>query len=366
MSNIVAILANNTSITLYRFRKELIDRLLKQNTRVVIIAPYAKETKKFVSMGCECIDMEVDRRGTNFISDVKLCFLYYKVLSKLRPDVVLTYTIKPNIYGGIVARLLSIPYISNITGLGTALEGDGRLKKLSIILYKIATKSINCLFFQNIENLKFFEANVSTIIPKKLIPGSGVNLKHFTKLPYPEVDTIEFVYVGRLMQTKGIEEYFAAARLVVAQRSNVKFHVCGFCEDEYHDRLSELLAEGVVEYHENLDDVRGFYKSTHCLINPSYHEGMSNVLLEAAASARPVLATKISGCKETFDEGISGFGFESHNVEDLVRVINKFLALDYETKKNMGLAGRAKMENDFSRDIVVKNYMAEIEKCMIS
>jgi galacturonosyltransferase len=236
------------------------------------------------------------------------------------------------------------------------------MQKISIILYKVAFKKVNCIFFQNTENRQFFIDNNIAVDKHRLIPGSGVNLEQFQVLEYPPKNFIEFVFISRIMKQKGIDEYLESADYIRRKYPNTKFHICGFCEEEYEGKLKKLQDQGIIEYHGMMRDVRTILEKTHCIVHPSYHEGMANALLESAASGRPVSASNISGCLETFDEGISGFGFEVKNTTDLIDKLIKFIELSYEQKKAMGIAGRKKMEKEYDRNIVVKAYIEEIEK----
>ncbi|WP_195270236.1 glycosyltransferase family 4 protein [Eubacterium sp. 1001713B170207_170306_E7] len=362
----VLILANN-DIGLYNFRKELIEKLLEKGFEVAIALPYGKKVDQLIQMGCTYYETPIDRHGTNPITDMKLLHNYKKILKEYNPDVVLAYTIKPTIYGGMACQKLGIPYIANITGLGTAVEQGGLKQKLILALYKKAFKKVNMVFFQNQKNQSFFKEQGLSIPNQRLLPGSGVNLNAHCYEPYPEKDdTIRFLFIGRMMKDKGIDELLAAAQIINEKYSHVFFDLIGFCEADYKGKaqLETLHKQKIINYMGHQDAIHEHIKAHHVLIHPSYHEGMANVLLEAAACGRPVLASNIPGCQEAFDEGITGFGFEPKNVDDLVRTIEKFIALPYEVKKAMGIAGRKKMEQEFDRQIVVDAYMEEIENIL--
>jgi len=358
----ILILANN-DLGLYKFRKELLQELVKQY-EVYISLPDGKFVSNLTNLGCKFINTPINRRGTNPITDLKLFLRYIKILKKINPDVVLTYTIKPNIYGGIACRLLKTPYISNITGLGTALENKGLLQKIIVHLYKISLRKAKCVFFQNTENQQFFIDNNISVGKGRLIPGSGVNLEHFQVLDYPASDTIEFVFISRIMKEKGIEQYLEAAEYIKNKYPNTRFHICGFCEEDYQDILEEMQSKGIIVYQGVLDDVREILKITHCTVHPTYYpEGMSNVLLESAACGRPVITTDRSGCREIVDDGVNGYLAKPKDTLDLIKKIEQFIALDFDKKKKMGLAGRKKVEKEFDRQIVVNAYMEEITNC---
>jgi len=356
----VLILVNH-DVVIYNFRKELVERLLKDGYDVFISSPYGERIDELKKMGCKYIEADISRHGTNVIDELKLLLYYKKLMKQIKPDVVLSYTIKPNIYGGMACRFSNIPYIANITGLGTAVENEGIMQKVSVVLYKIAFKKINCLFFQNTENQQFFLYKNIVVDKHRLIPGSGVNLEHFNLMDYPPDETIDFVYISRIMKEKGIDQYLEAAECIRGKYPNTRFHILGFCEEAYEDQLKVM--KGIVEYHGMQRDIRVFLEKCHCTIHPTYYpEGMSNVLLESAACGRPLITTNRSGCREIVDDGVNGFIIEQQNSQDLIEKIEKFIGLSYEEKRNMGLAGRAKVEREFDRRIVVEAYAEEIEK----
>lgn len=358
----VLILANN-DIGLYNFRKELIERLIKEKNEVLISLPNGERVKDLEKLGCTFIETNVDRRGTNPIKDFKLILKYKNILKKVKPDIVLTYTIKPNIYGGLMCRIKNIPYICNITGLGTATENKSVVQKIVFILYKVALKKVKCCFVQNSENLQFLIDNkLVDEMRCKLIPGSGVNLEHFKILPYPnDNEKVKFLFISRIMKEKGIEQYLEAAKAIKCKYSNTEFHILGFCEQEYEEQLQQLTEDGIINYHGLQKDVIPFLKETSCLVHPSYYpEGMSNVLLEASASGRPVITTNRSGCREIVENEKTGYIIEIKNSQQLIEKIEKFLKLSDEQRKQMGLEARKKVENEFDRNIVINKYIEEI------
>ena len=360
MKKVVLILANN-DIGLYRFRKELLEKLIEKDFKVYISLPNGSFIPKLKELGCEYIEAQVDRRGTNPISDLKLFSAYIKIIKKVKPSVVLTYTIKPNIYGGLACRLLNVPYLANITGLGTAVENKGLIQKLTLFLYSLSLKSASCVFFQNDTNRNFLIGNNVISGRTRLIPGSGVNLTYHRFESYPSNDNnIVILYIGRIMQAKGIEELFSAAKKIKENYPNVQFNIVGNSEEKYDLQIEELERQNIIKYFGQQEDVHSFIKDSHAIILPSHHEGLSNVLLESASAGRPVLASKIPGCNETFDEGISGIGFDVKNVDNLINAITEFIQLPYKKKKAMGQAGRQKVEKEFDRNIVIDAYIEEI------
>lgn len=359
----ILILANK-DITLLYFRKELIEKLVAEKNEVTVCFPKSDKVNEFINMGCKFIDIKMDRRGTNPIKDMGIIFHYLRILKETKPDIVLTFTIKPNLYGGFACRIKKIPYIANITGLGTALQNEGLLQKLTIFLYHIAFKKIKCCFMQNEDNMKFFEKHNIANGKRKLLPGSGVNLEKYKLLEYPkENDDLEFLFIGRIMQEKGIDLYIETAKYIKSKYKNTKFHVIGYCEQDYEQKLEDLQNQGVIIYHGKQDDMIPFYKMSCCTIHPTYYpEGMSNVLLESAASGRPVITADKPGCREIVDDGVTGFIVKPQDIETLKIAVEKFINMPYEEKVNMGLEGKRKVEKEFDRNIVIKSYLKEIEK----
>ena len=357
----ILILANKDMTLLY-FRKELIEKLVSEKNDVTVCFPKSDKVSEFINMGCKFIDIKMDRRGTNPVKDMGIIFNYLKILKETKPDVVLTFTIKPNLYGGFACRIRKIPYIANITGLGTALQNEGLLQKLTIFLYHIAFKKIKCCFMQNEDNMKFFEKHKIADGKRVLLPGSGVNLEKYKLLEYPKENCdLEFLFIGRIMKEKGIDLYIETAKYIKSKYKNTKFHVIGYCEQDYEQKLNDLQNQGIIIYHGKQDDMIPFYKLSCCTIHPTYYpEGMSNVLLESAASGRPVITTDKPGCREIVDEGVTGFIVKSQDIETLKIAVEKFINMPYEEKVNMGLAGRRKVEKEFDRNIVIDAYIKEI------
>ena len=354
----ILILANN-DVGLYKFRKELIEELLK-NHEVYISLPYGSFVDELCNMGCKFIDTKIERRGKNPFSDIKLYKTYKKIIKEVNPNVILTYTIKPNIYGSLASKG-KVKVLSNITGLGSAVENPGIVQKITLFLYKKASKNMTTVFFQNEENKQFFINNHINVKHSVLIPGSGVNLDYYKPIEYPSDKTIEFVFISRVMKEKGINQYLDAAKYITHKYPNTKFHICGFCEEEYESLLFKLQENNIIEYHGLVDDVREVLKNVHCTIHPTYYpEGMSNVLLESCASARPIITTNRSGCREIVNDGINGFIINQKDSNDLIKKIEEFINLDYLDKKQMGLNARKKVEEEFDRNIVIDKYMKEI------
>lgn len=360
-NNTVLVLANSLS-GLYSFRKEVMAAIENNGYSVVISTPHDVKEKEdfFRGIGCEFEFIEIDRRGTNPVRDLSLIRKYKKLIRKTRPLVILTYTIKPNIYGGIAARRLHIPQLANITGLGTAIENPGLLQKFTILMYRFGLKKAEKVFYQN-SSIQAFCKEHHIGEAGLLLPGSGVNLEWHTFQEYPLENTrMKFNFIGRVMKDKGVKEYLEAAQYLRDNYPQTEFHILGACEEHYDDILKELQDKGVIVWHGAVSDVRPYIKDSWCTVHPSYHEGMANVLLETCAGGRPVIACDINGCKEAVDDGVNGYLCVVKDSDDLINKIEKFVLLPYEQKVKMGLAARKKMEQEFDRMIVIKAYLKEI------
>ena len=357
----VLMITNDTNFA-YNLRREVLCRFVKEGYRVTLVGEILDFRKEFESFGCELIDMKTGRHGTSIIQDLKLFVRYFSVLRKAKPDVVLTNNIKPNVYGGLSCQLLGIPYIPNITGLGTPVEHPGPMQKLTTMLYKIGVAGAKTVLFQNSENLKFFQDR-KMLSPKSkvvLLPGSGVNLQSHPLLPYPDTGKTHFLFVARVMKEKGIDLFLSAARKF--HREDLVFEVVGGCDDENYLRiLKEAQEAGLIVYHGLQKDMTPFYQRCSCFLYPSYYpEGMSNVLLEAAACGRPVISANRSGCRETVDDGVTGYIVPVNDEAATLNAVEKFLTLSQEARIAMGLAGRAKIEREFDRETVVQMYIDQL------
>lgn len=356
----ILILANN-DVGLYKFRRELLVRLV-ENNEVFICLPDGEFVSELQKLGCVFLVCSLlDRHGTNPIQEIKLLAFYKKVVSEVNPDVVFTYTIKPNIYGGIVCSQKNIPYVVNITGLGTAVENSSILQKITLTFYRIGLRKAQKVFFQNSENRDFMLKHGAVKGAYDLLPGSGVNLTKFSVLDYPAGEKTEFAFISRIMKEKGADQYLEAAEYIREKYPDTLFHVCGFCEQDYEARLKDLHENGIIVYHGMVKDVREVLEHVHCTVHPTYYpEGISNVLLESSACARPIITTNRAGCREVIDDGVNGYIVRQKDSKDLIEKIEKFIALPWEEKRQMGINGRKKVEKEFDRQIVVDAYLKEL------
>jgi len=353
----ILILSNLASYT-YNFRLEIIQAIKQKGWEIVMAFDNDSEEKtKALSEYGEVINVHFNGKGTNIGEELALLRTYRKLVRQTRPDAVLSFTIKMNLYGGIAAR--KIPFFPMITGLGE-LEKEGKLQKMLTALHKYVMPKARCVFFQNQANIDFFKEKGINTRKSVLLPGSGVNLEKFSFMPYPpEEDGTSFAFIGRLTPAKGIEQYLEVASNL---SSLATFYVAGLCDKQYEDQIDSMNKQGAIKYLGVLEETRPLLEKISCLILPTYHpEGMSNVLLEAGASGRPAICTDRPGCREIVKDGENGFYCKAKDAEDLQNTVERFLALDYEEKQKMGARSKELVEKNFDRNIVVKAYLEELE-----
>lgn len=362
----ILILANYAN-GIWLYRKELVRSFIDDGHEVFISVPPDENCQKLTKLGFNVIETELDRHGMNPVKDLGLLKNYLELIKKYRPGVVLTYTIKPNIYGATAARLKRVPYICNITGLGKAIQGGGMLSKVLCQMYKFSMGKAVKVFFQNEGNMKILQERGIAKKNAALLPGSGVNTTEHPLREYPdENEGIRILAVLRMMRDKGVGEYLEAAEKLSTKLPNLKFELVGeYEEDErqiYEPMIQGLVDKGILKYYGHIDNVEEVMSKSHIICHPSYHEGMSNVLLEAAACGRPILTSNIPGCKEAVIEGKSGYLFKSESAPALIESIEKIAALSAQERKDMGLEGRKFIVGKFDRNIIIDRYRQELAK----
>lgn len=359
MSKILII--SNHSYMLYRFRLELIQELMKNN-EVVISMPFVGHEEDFQALGIRCVETNVDRRGINPRTDLRLFATYRKLLKKERPDMVITYSIKPNIYGGLACRLAGIPYCANVQGLGTAFQRKG-LAQFVTVLYKLALGKTKTVFFENEANAaEFQKRKIISAEKETVLPGAGINLDAYPYTSYPQNDAIRFLYLGRIMKEKGMDELFAAMRQLHNEYGcKVVLDLVGFYDDEYYkEQVEQLVSDGIGVYHGFQSNPLPYYAAADCVVLPSYHEGMSNVLLEAAAIGRPIITSDIPGCREAVEDGKTGLLCEVKDADSLFAKMREMAEATYVERQAMGQAGHDKMVRQFDKQRVVSATVAAI------
>jgi galacturonosyltransferase len=347
----------------YSFRREIIEQMIKLGHEVVIASPYNPRIETLKDGGAKYVKFDLERKSVNPIKELGLILRYRKLFKTVEPDAVLSFTIKPTLYGGIVCRQLKIPHIANITGLHSlVVTGALPFRKFLLFLYRYSLSHATRVFFQNRLNMDLFHKYSIATDNGMLIPGSGVNLDRFPFAEYPESGEVAFAMVGRVIKIKGVEQYFDAAEIVAREHPNAVFHYYGDIEEEdLRDKIMELNSKGTISFHGESDDMQSVYGGIHCLIHPSFAEGMSNVILEAFATGRPAIGSDINGVKEIIDDGENGYLFPAGDSGALVTRIEQFLALGESERTEMGRSARAKVERTFDRNIVVGAYMSELE-----
>lgn len=358
----ILILANN-DVGLYKFRKELIQELIRRGNKIVVSVPDGELIQDIKNLGVKVILTDVDRRGINPLTDVKLLLRYFRMEATLKPDLVITYTIKPNVYGGVVSRILRIPYAENITGLGTTFQTENLIKKLVCFLYKISSRRAKVVFFENEENKQIFlEHHLIREEQACRLNGAGVNLYEYPYTEYPsEGEPIRFLFIGRVMKEKGVDELFEAARRIKKEYPEAVFDIVGPMEDEYESVVRKLEEEGIIRYYGYQKDVRPFIARCHCFVLPSWHEGMANALLEAGAMGRPLITSRIHGCMEAVVDGESGYLAEKGNEESLIQKFHNFFELERYEQENIGRKSREHIEQFFDKVEIINDTIGALK-----
>ena len=348
------LVVGNESGGMYRFRIGLIRELLKKH-QVTVSVPDGEFIEQMKLVGCKIIITPINRRRMNPLEDLRLFLNYKQIVKKERPEIVVTYTIKPNIYCGFACRLMNVTYVANITGLGSSFQNKGLTKQIVRVLYRIALKKAKVVFFENAENRDIFVRDgILNGEKTHILNGAGVNTQHFALVEYPREKTVRFIFLGRIMMEKGIDELIFAMRKLKDKGFDVELSMVGYCEDTYEEKIREWEKENLVVFHGKQQDVRSFIAESHCCVLPSWHEGMANTNLECASMGRPVITSNIHGCLEAVEPGVTGFLCEKQNANDLFSVMRKFMDLSYDQRREMGLAGRKRMENLFDKKKVVE------------
>ena len=361
MSRTIAIVIN-TSWNIYNFRLGLLKGLQEHGYKIIAIAPKDDYSEKLVALGFEYHEIKMNNKGTNPLEDAKLIWDFYRLYKKLNVDVILHYTIKPNIYGAMAARMLGIPVISNISGLGTVFLDDSLSSKVAQFLYSVALKSPYKVFFQNSQDRTLF-IDLKLVEQSKtdLLPGSGMDTEKFKPIEVERKSKeVSFLFIARLLRDKGLVEYVDAARMLTKEH-DIKCYILGAYYEGNPTAISQTQmqaweAEGVVSYLGVSDDVASRIASVDCVVLPSYREGLSRVLLEAASMAKPLVTTNVAGCKEVVDDGLNGYLCEVKNSVSLAQAMQKMLALSKQERQKMGEKGREKVIAQFDEKLVIDKY----------
>ena len=362
------VIASNTSWSLFNFRLGMARSLKESGYEVILMAPF-DEYSQILEEEFEYHNIYMNNKGTNPKEDIKTLIGFYNVFKKIKPDIVLNYTIKPNIYGNIACALLGIKTINNISGLGTVFIKESLVTKLVKWLYKYSLSKSSKVFFQNSDDRDLFIQNKLVQRDKcDLLPGSGIDTNKFILIEYKNEDGIfKFLLIARMLWDKGVGEYLEAAKIVKSKYPNVEFQLLGLLDVANNtaiskEQMQEWVNKGLVNYLGKTDNVKEFIKKADCVVLPSYREGTPRALLESASMSKPLIATNVPGCKEVVDDGINGYLCEVRNTQDLADKMEMMLNLSKNERKAMGKAGRVKMVDEFDEGIVVDKYLRSIEK----
>ncbi|WP_017756541.1 glycosyltransferase family 4 protein [Calidifontibacillus oryziterrae] len=354
---------------LYNNRKELIEQLIRNGEEVYFSVNENSRNNELVDMGCIYKNLTIPRKSKNPLKDIGLFLKLLKNIKEVKPDIIMLYNIKPVLYGSTIGRIKSIPTIATITGLGKASQnsnspGERFFSKLILIMYKFALKKTESIFFQNKYDLEIFKNNKINELKKyTLVTGSGVNVEYFNYSKSFKPNRIKtFLFIGRFIRTKGIMEYIETAIKIKQQGYNVKFQLLGKFEEqeEINNLIKELEAEGTIEYLGYSDDVRKEISKADCVVLPSYTEGMSNVLLQAAAMKRVLIASNIPGCKEIVEHNLNGYLCEPRSTDSLVKAINSLINQGDNDWANMSENSRRIVVEKFDKRHVVDSYLKKI------
>jgi len=363
-------LISNTAWSLVNFRSGLMRELLAAGHEVVAVAPPDESVERIESLGIGYMPLSMDNKGTHPGKDLLLLWRIYALLRDERPDLVISYTIKPVIYASLAARWLQISVINVVTGLGTAFMREGLLSMLVGTLYQFSQRRVQKLFFLNRDDLHFFnERRLAPADRIEMLPSEGIDLSHFTlssKLNSADDKAFRFLLIARMIWDKGIGEYVEAARRIRNQNVDAVFYLLGFLDVQNataisRQQMDEWVAEGVVQYVGVTDDVRDHIAAADCIVLPSYREGVPRTLLEAAAMGRPIITTNAVGCREVVDDGANGWLCMPRDAEDLAQKMRWMMALAPEERAAMGRLGRDKVEREFDEKVVISRYWNAIE-----
>ena len=363
------LIVSNTSWYLYNFRLGLISLFLERGYQVFTLAPEDEFSFKLGKSGCHHIHLEMDNKGLNPIRDLMMKKRLSERYKEINSDLILHYTIKPVIYGSMAASNLGIPFVNNITGLGTTFIKRNWVTWLVKRLYRTSQKNANHVFFQNADDKELFsrEKLIPENVPQEIIPGTGIDTDHFNVRPYPEGNPVTFLLIARVLWDKGVGEFVEAARQLRLEFSDVRFQLLGFLDVLNRTAISRLqmqiwTEQGIIDYLGETDDVRSYISNADCVVLPSYREGLPRTLLEAASMGRPIIAADVTGCREVVDHGVNGYLCKAKDASDLSKKMKDMIKLSIDERREMGLRGRKKMEENFDEKIIVQTIVNRIER----
>lgn len=358
------LLTSNTAKSMYNFRAPLIKFLLNQGYKVTVLAQRDDYAQPLMQLGCQYIDLPIDPNGMNPLWDLRLCMFYQRIFSKLRPDCVISYTIKSVIYSSVAAGFGKTPFVSVITGLGSVFMQENLLTKFVRVLYKLSQKKAHRVVFLNSSDQdEFLDHNIIEHSQAYVLPGEGVDTEHFYCSPLPSPSPVTFLYCGRLLIDKGLRDFYHAAMAVKAvYHEGARFQVLGPIEEPQHSvicqqELSSWTKHGVIEYLGSTNDVRPFIQQAHCVVLPTrYREGLPRCLLEAASMGRIMIASSMPGCADLVRDGQNGYLCKPADVQDLIDKMMQVMQLSGLDMQQMAQNGRKDVEEKFSMRHVIACY----------
>lgn len=358
----------NSSWNIYNFRRGLIEELLKEGHTVLAIAPKDKYSNHLMTLGCEFYPVTLEKKGSNPFKDIKYLGRLYRIYKKTKPDIILQFTIKPNIYGTLAASMLNIPVINNVCGLGTVFLREQLLSsKVARLLYKFSFRFPQKVFFQNQDDRSLFikRRYINPSITD-LVPGSGIPVEKFKSPGFKRNKVFRFLLIARLIYDKGILDYIEAIKILKSQGIDAQFSILGAIEEDANlgiskQQLNSWVEEGLVNYLGTSDNVAAIINESDCVVLPSYREGTPRVLLEAASMSKPLIATNVPGCKQTIDNGENGFLCNVKDPKDLAHKMAMMLDLNDRELMVMGQKSRQKAEQEFDEKLVVRKYIDTIK-----
>jgi glycosyltransferase involved in cell wall biosynthesis len=358
----------NTSWNIYNFRMSFVKTLVAKGYEVHTIAPVDDYTHYLVEAGCIHHAVKMDSRGANPIKDVALIVELLLIYRKIQPDIVLHYTIKPNVYGTLAAAILRIPVVNNVCGLGTVFLKNNLVSAIAIALYKFSFRFASKVFFQNPDDMKLFlDKNLVQADAVDLVPGSGIDLEHFKPKRFARNERFTFLLISRLITDKGIFEYIQAVRKLKSSGVDARFQILGAMDPEHKrgikvEVINDWIQSGTIEYLGTTDDVRMFINKADCIVLPSYREGTPRTLLEAASSSKPIIATDVPGCNNVVEDNFNGYLCKLKDSDDLADKMKKMASLEAPALQLFGENGRSKMEAEYNQSLVINKYLAALEK----
>lgn len=358
----------NKAWNIYNFRQGIVRALLQLGNQITIIAPEDEQAKQLQNIGCIFIPISIASRGTHPIQDLRLTYQLYRIYKKIHADCIFHFTIKPNIYGSIAARIAGIPSISTVSGLGTVFLHKNISSKIAKALYRFTFRFPKKIFFQNPDDLHLF-VDQKLVIPSiaSILPGSGINTKKYTIAPFKKNNPFRYLFIGRLLYDKGVVEYVEAAKILKEKQLSVECQILGFTAFEekggiLEKELTHWIKENYITYLGSTDNVINYIQQSDCVVLPSYREGVPRTLLEAAALGKPLIATNVPGCKEIVENEVNGLLCKVKDASDLAEKMKQLYETSNEKLLQWGINSRKKVEDQFEEKIVIDKYIQAINE----